>query len=70
MPLRPSQVASDFHKEYGGVRLSAGAREAGGEGARSVSLGPRWEAEEKAPCQQPGPWAQARSSAPFCSAGF
>ena len=50
VPLRPSQVASDFHKEHeGSGRLSAGAREAGGEGARSVSLGPRWEAEEKGP---------------------
>ena len=37
VPLRPSQVASDFHKEHeGSGRLSAGAREAGGEGARRV----------------------------------
>lgn len=37
VPLRPSQVALDFHKEHeGSGRLSAGAREAGGEGARRV----------------------------------
>ena len=37
VPLRPSQVALDFHKKHeGSGRLSTEAREAGGEGARRV----------------------------------